>query len=221
MENENVKTYFTKKDDGDMRSSSENRMAFLCRNGLSKKQDVLMKQVHGSKIVIVDDGYITQECDGLITKRKDVVLFVNVADCLPILFFDPIKEVIAVAHAGRNGSFQNISGKMIKMFIESFHSDPKDIFVKIGPGINTCCYEVCAESYDYCDYVKENFGEEFVYGKNINIHGINEKQLLYSGVLKENIFHEDICTMCCGDKKYFSFRCGDIEKRFAGIITLN
>jgi polyphenol oxidase len=36
----------------------------------------------------------------LITSEKDLVLSVLVADCVPIIFYDEIKNIIAVAHAG-------------------------------------------------------------------------------------------------------------------------
>ena len=92
------------------------------KNNLSNKIDITMNLVHGNRICIVDSFYKTIECDGLISKRKDITLFVHVADCLPILFFDPSKEVIAVAHGGREGTFRNIVGEMINSFQDNFDS---------------------------------------------------------------------------------------------------
>ncbi|MDF1881249.1 laccase domain-containing protein [Sulfurimonas sp. MAG313] len=36
-----------------------------------------------------------------------------VADCIPILIYDPIQEVIAAVQAGRSGVFKNILSETI------------------------------------------------------------------------------------------------------------
>lgn len=42
------------------------------------------------------------ECyDAMVTNQRGVVLAAPGADCMPILFADPEKKVIGVAHAGR------------------------------------------------------------------------------------------------------------------------
>ncbi len=214
MNHKKIQGFFTTRKDGDMNIPQKREKVS------GGKEVVLMKQMHGSNILVVGDGYTKQEGDGLITQRKDVALFVRVADCLPILFFDPVREVIAVAHAGRQGTFQNISGKMIQTFVTLFQSKPEDILVEIGPGINVCCYEVCAKDNEHCLYVSEHFGEAYVHGKNIDIPGINKQQLVQAGVLSEHIFHKNVCTFCQGEN-YFSYRKGDLKERFAGVISFS
>ncbi len=216
MNTDFVKMLFSTKKYGDM-NYPNNMEDFLINNKIENKEIILMSQVHGDKIIVVGDKYERQECDGLITKRKDAALFVLVADCFPILFFDSTKEIIAVVHAGRDGTFKNISGKMIKKFVFEFGSNIDNIFVEIGPGVGACCYEVCSENYMYCNYVRDNFGEEFILGKNIDLLGINKKQLLEIGILEKNITIQNLCTIC--DDSYFSFRKGSKKERFAGVIT--
>lgn len=219
MKNDLVKTFFTKKEDGDMRFSLENRMKFLEKHGLSDKSGVLMKQIHGFEIVVVNDDYESTECDGLITDKKDVALFVRAADCIPVLFFDFIKEVIAVAHAGREGGFQNIAGKMIQKFQDEYNSKPEDITIELGPSAGVCCYEVGNEINKHLDFVCNNYGEKYISDLNIDLPEIIKFQLLNSGVNEKNISVSQVCTLCSG-KDYFSYRKNQTSDRFAGVICL-
>ena len=106
---------------------------------------VHMNQIHGDKIVIIDkDTDLTKipQCDAMITKEKEIPLMVMVADCIPILIYDPIKKVIAVVHAGRTGVFLKILTKTLQMMQRSFKSSAEDLLIVLGPSIRNCCYEV-------------------------------------------------------------------------------
>lgn len=75
----------------------------------NKRTLVHMKQIHSDIVHIVSDDNNFDNpptCDALITDKKNIPLMVMVADCSPILFYDKTKEVIAVAHAGRQGTFK-------------------------------------------------------------------------------------------------------------------
>jgi len=112
---------------------------------------VHMKQIHSDlvKVVTPDDNFDNPPtCDALITNQKNTPLMVMVADCSPILFYDDVKKVIAVAHAGRAGAFKNICANVINSFVNEFGSCVSDIRVSIGPAICKDCYEVGEEIYE-------------------------------------------------------------------------
>ena len=117
------------------------------RKALAKKYNFdikklqYMEQFHSNIVKIVND-INPNKCDALITNKTNTPLMVMVADCIPILFFDPIKKVIGVAHAGREGTFNNIIKNTIDKMIEAYNCEPKDIEVELGPSIQKCCYEV-------------------------------------------------------------------------------
>lgn len=216
---EKVNTFFTTISNGPM-AIRKNRRIFLKEQGLSGRRDITMNQVHGNKIVLVDDNYEDgSRCDGLITRRKDVALFCVGADCPPVLFFDPEKDVIAVAHCGRCGTFARIAEKMVVALGKVFGSSPEDLLVSIGPGIGPCCYEV---SQEMVDTVANDFGDNFVIGRRIDLQMINRKQLLDVGVKSYHIRVSRVCTMC--NKNYYSYRGMEMEighiKHIAGIIAL-
>lgn len=175
-----------------------------------------MDQIHSNDVEVVVDNKDLYKCDGLITNKKDIVLMVMVADCIPILFFDKVKGVIGVVHAGRNGTFLDISSNTIKKMKSEYFCEVKDIEVLLGPSIQKCCYEV---SQEMADIVNKNFGKEFSNGRYMDLQGINKKQLISNGIKEKNIKISTICTKCSG-KNYFSYRLDNSCGRFAGIISI-
>ncbi len=189
-----------------------------------KKTLVHMKQIHSNIVHIVtsDDNFKNPPtCDALITDKPNTPLMVMVADCSPILFYDDIKKVIAVAHAGRQGAFKNIVQNVIESFNNSYGSNTEDILVSVGTSIGECCYEVGVEIYEEA---KELDLEYSMTKKDnsyyLNIRNILKTQLLKSGIKKENIEISKECT-CCQSSKYFSYRANGVTGRFAGVIKLN
>lgn len=189
-----------------------------------KESLIHMKQIHSNFIHVVkdNDNFDTAPtCDALITNKTNTPLMVMVADCSPVLFYDDNKQVIAVAHAGRQGAFKNIIKNVIDSFTNEFNSDVKDIHVSVGASIGSCCYEVGGEVYDETkklgleDSISKKEGSFY-----LDIGSILKKQLLTCGVKKENIEFSDECTKCKNDK-YFSYRAEPSTGRFAGVIKLN
>ncbi|MCL2670163.1 MAG: peptidoglycan editing factor PgeF, partial [Syntrophaceae bacterium] len=115
---------------------------------VSEGRLVLMEQVHGDRVCVLDSQNDPPTwipgCDGLITSRPGIALAVKTADCVPLLFLDPFRQVIGVAHAGWRGTALGIAGKMVRLFEERFGTRQEDLLVAIGPAIGQCCYEVDA-----------------------------------------------------------------------------
>lgn len=174
-----------------------------------------MEQIH-SNIVNIVSHKNPQKCDALITNKKNIPLMVMVADCIPILFYDDIKKVIGVAHAGREGTFKNICKNTIEQMKKEYDCKVENIEVNLGISIQKCCYEV---NEQMAAFVKNNFGFKFVENRNIDLQGINKKQLLATGVLEENITVSKICTKC-SNEPYFSYRKDKNCGRFAGLIMM-
>ncbi len=186
---------------------------------------VHMNQIHKDNIYIVDkthDYANIPACDALITKEKKVPLMVMVADCIPILVYDPVNKIIAAVHAGRAGVFSEIIPKTINKMKNAFKSDPKHLLVSFGPSIQQCCYEVGyeikieAEKLDYTYAIKTENDNYY-----LDLIAIANQQLDKSGIQRNNIENSLYCTACNTDT-FYSHRaergkCG----RFAGVIMLN
>ncbi len=192
------------------------------RKNLAKKYNYdnkklqYMEQIHSNIVRDISSTKNPQKCDALITNKINIPLMVMVADCIAILFYDSVQKVIAVAHAGRAGTFENISGNTINKMIEDYNCKAKNIEVTLSASIQKCCYEV---SQKLADETALLFGKEFVNHRNIDLQGINKKQLLEKGIKKENIDISNICTKC-SNQPYFSYRKDKNCGRFAGIIML-
>nr|WP_312577274.1 peptidoglycan editing factor PgeF [Sedimentibacter sp.] len=189
-------------------------------------------QTHTSNIRYVtedDKGKIYDETpgykdvDGLITDKQNIILSTSHADCTPIFFYDPVRRVIGMAHAGWRGTVKNIAGNMIQKFAEDFNSNPKDIIAVIGPSLGQCCFEVDKDVAEIILSTNKDY-EEFMEIKGIKYHfdlwAINKYILLSQGLKSENIEISGLCTKCNNDL-FFSHR-GQKGKRglMSGIIMM-
>ena len=220
-----IKYYFSTSEDGNLayhvndikENVDKNRQNVALKMDYENKDLVYMNQVHGNNVQIVDENSpkLIDDCDGIITKSKNLPLMVMVADCIPILFFDEIQGVIAAVHAGRNSTFLRISQITANKMINELGCNPNNIKVIMGPSIQKCCYEVNEE---LLQIVKTSFGEEFCKEKNIDLQAINIKLLEELGI--RNIRVSQICTKC-SNEPFYSFRQNPKTGRFAGIIKLS
>lgn len=195
----------------------------LLSEELGYKKDALvhMKQIHSDIVHVVseqDDFHTPPTCDALVTNRKNVPLMVMVADCTPVLFFDPTCKAIGVAHSGRAGTFGNIVKNVVETMKKEYGSKPEEIIVSIGSAIGACCYEVGAEIYEEAQefrYAFEKRGESYF----LDINKIILKQLKECGIKEEHIQNEGVCSSC-NTEQYFSYRAEGQTGRFAGILML-
>ena len=220
-----IKYYFTTTNDGNLayhvddikENVDKNREGVATLMEYKNEDLVYMNQVHGNNVQIVDENSpkLIDNCDGIITKTKELPLMVMVADCIPILFFDEIQGVIAAVHAGRNSTFLKIAQITANKMMNELGCIANNIKVIMGPSIHSCCYEV---SDELLNIVKTSFGEKFCKGNNIDLHGINIMLLEEVGI--KHIRVSEICTKC-SNEPFYSFRKNPKTGRFAGIIKLS
>ncbi len=192
------------------------------RKELAKKYNfdlenlIYMNQVHGNNVEIVtkDSPRLIKDCDGIITNEKNLTLMVMVADCIPIIYIDKSKGVIAAVHAGRNSTFQRIAEITVQKMVKEFNCNVNDIEVILGPSIQKCCYEVNSE---LSNIVKSSFSDEFVDGRLIDLQGINKMLLKSQGISSIRIYNT--CTKC-SNEPYFSFRKDKNCGRFVGLVSI-
>ncbi len=199
---------------------------FLKVFGLTKSNLIMMEQVHGGKVKIVKDedkGEVIKAVDGLVTDQPGIILGVKVADCMPLLFFDPKKKIIGIAHAGWKGVLLEIAKEMVER-MKMLGSQPKDVFVGAGPHIGGCCYSVDKERKN--KFIKKfgDLSEMILKNKNkfyLNLAVPLKVQLIEQGIQNKNIEFSTACTSCQIDE-FFSYR-RDSEETYGeilGIISL-
>ena len=192
-------------------------------------------QAHTDKIQIVEKHILENEpdfnlevydkTDGLITNKKDIALATTNADCILLLFFDPVNKVIANVHSGWRGTIQRISVKTVQKMVNKFNCKPENIICCICPSIRKCHFEVEND-------VKEIFEKKFKDLKieqnndimekqkdkekwNIDTVLINKILLKQEGLKQENIIDSGICSVCNSDLIH-SYR---VERQGYGLAT--
>lgn len=195
---------------------------------------VLSAQTHTTNIRIVgkeDWGKgITREkdyedIDGLMTNVTETPLVTFYADCIPLIFFDPQKNVIASSHSGWRGTVSRMGKVTVEAMTHNYGCNPKDIIVCIGPGICKNCYEVSADVADAFRQEFSNHFEKIVFPKEndkylIDLKKANEYILMEAGILKENIDNASPCT-CCNSDWLFSHRASNGKRgNLAAFIML-
>lgn len=161
--------------------------------------------------------------DGLITNKKDMLLATTNADCILLLFFDPVKKVIANTHSGWRGTLQRIGVKTVKKMQKEFNCCPEDIICCICPSIRKCHFEVEKEVRDSfekefqdMEEINEIIEETIPEQKwNIDTVKINQILLQREGLKPENIIDSGICSVCNADNIH-SYR---VEKQGYGLNT--
>lgn len=181
---------------------------------------VFSAQTHTTNIRCVDEkdagkGIIKEkdydDIDGLITDKLNLPLVTFYADCVPLLFYDPVKKVIASSHSGWRGTVSRMGRATVVKMCEEYGCNPSDIIACIGPSICKDCYEV---SEDVAiafmkEFEKEGY-EDIVFDIGntkylIDLRKANHVILRSAGIREENIDDEKICT-CCNSDRFFSHR---------------
>ncbi len=181
----------------------ENRRLFYERIGVpTGSKFVYQNQVHSANIHLVSgDEDIVKESDALITEAVNVVLAVSIADCTPILVYEPERKLIAAIHAGWRGTEQLITFSTIKNMI-ALGAKPEKMYAFIGASASVENYEVGEEVATLFEKV---YYEEKPNGKcMLDIKKANRDQLLISGVPLEQIEISPRCTIY--DLRLHSYR---------------
>lgn len=144
--------------------------------------------------------------DGVITNEQNVILATASADCILLLFYDPVKKVIANTHSGWQGTLKQISINTVKKMTEEYNSNPKDIICCIAPSISKEMFEVEIDVYEkFYNKFKDirRVDEVFQIGEvkegnqkyHIDTVLINRVILEDFGLKSENILESKICTV--------------------------
>ena len=171
------------------------------------------KQTHTDRVEKIEDGdegiYNKKydNVDGLVTDKKGKVLMLSFADCTPLLFYDPVRNVIANTHSGWKGTLQTIGIKTIEKMKKEYNCKADDIICCIGPHVRKCHFEVDKDVRDlFYNKFKEVIEiEEIITYKPendkyyINTAEINKQILKKAGLNEENIIDSNICTVCNSD----------------------
>lgn len=207
-----------------------NRTLIAEEIGMNPESWTCGEQVHKNEVAIVTEqdkgrGFLDrksafQDTDGLLTNVRGILLSSFYADCVPLYFFDPVKEVVGLAHAGWKGTVAGIAERMIARMEEHYGCEREDIRTAIGPSIGSCCYEVddyvmnqVKVWYEVSDGTEKHKGSTYEAchkpvsgGKSmLDLKEVNRHIMIKAGILPEHIEITSWCTSC-HPELFFSYR---------------
>lgn len=175
------------------------------------KQLLWCDQIHSAHIADATDPYVAHQltrgaiqADGILCADASHVALIMVADCNPVLVYDPKCNVFALLHAGRAGVCGRILTQAVQV-LKAKGSKPSDLLVFVGSSIRSCCYEI---SLSLCEQIANNFGEQYIRIRNgsgmLDLIAMLQDECSALGIKDEHLEILDSCTAC--DERLFSYR---------------
>ncbi|MDX9991786.1 MAG: peptidoglycan editing factor PgeF [Anaerolineales bacterium] len=186
-------------------------------------------QVHSADVVIATAPHesVPREfkADAIITDNPAVTLLMRFADCTPILFFDPIRQALGIAHAGWLGTVRRAASAAVAAMQSAYGCDPANLLAAIGPAIGPDHYQVGPEVVEkahhaYGAQAAALFHDVGGPRPHFDLWSANRLDLEQAGLQPGNIAVCEICT-ACNPQDWYSHR---QEKgktgRFGALIAL-
>jgi YfiH family protein len=211
----------------------ENRRRAAGALGADLGDLVFCEQAHGRQVRVVtrsdrgkgahDRADAIQATDALVTAEPNVALVVMVADCVPIVLYDPVGHVLACVHAGWRGTVARVCEATVQV-MASLGSRPGDLIAGMGPAIAPDRYQVGAEVKEAAaealgvhapDALRPDRSGKWLF----DLWRANRLVLEESGVLARNI-HVSRTPTGSGAGLFFSDREARPCGRFAAIARL-
>jgi len=211
---QNINAFFTtrqtviKSKDESLQNLVEENKKLICRYlKIQEKNLISPCQTHTANIDTAQENKLVYpDTDALIVTNENLGIFLNFADCTPVILYDKKQNIAAIAHAGWRGTAQKISAATVEKMQKDYGSNPADILAVIGPAISLCCYNVGEEVFQKLALTVKNMDGLYEKKDNkifVDLKGINKRQLEQSGI-KEI----DVCPYCtvCDNDNFFSYR---------------
>lgn len=203
----------------------ENRRRIL--KAMNLRMCVSALQTHSKNVLVIDGkmkermfggGQKTvevEDTDAFVTNQPGVGLMMKVADCQAIIFYDPGKKILAVAHAGWRGLKQDISGAVIAEMVK-LGSTPSHILVGISPSLGFAH----SEFTNPLEELGANFAP-FIKGNKVDMWEFSRKQLMGHGVEERKIEIARVDTADAEEgARFFSHRREGETGRFAVVAVI-
>lgn len=203
----------------------DNRKRFASKLWFGLDSFIFVNQVHWNLVKVLDNGDMWKwslnidenfSWDALVTRDKNIVLSILVADCVPVIFYDDVNSIVWVAHAWWRGTFwwivKNTINEMLKI-----GANISEIKVIIWPSISKSSYEVWKDVWDnFRGQVKTKLIDKKQF---LDLKLENKLQAIESWIKESNISIVEIDTFV--DKRFFSARRDWFSKgRFGAFIWI-
>jgi purine-nucleoside/S-methyl-5'-thioadenosine phosphorylase / adenosine deaminase len=219
----------------DPEAVAENRRRLAAALGVDRL--TIADQRHTDRVAIVTTGLAGRGHDGtadsvaafpatdaMITMVPGAALAILVADCAPVVLYDPVRRAAGVAHSGRAGTLRGVVPKTVGAMAAAFGTVPADLLIGIGPAIGAASYEIGQAEASQVTAVFGAAGTELLTpGRpghaTFDLTGAIRRQLRTAGVSPGNVHDLAIDTRTATDD-FFSDRAARPCGRFAAVALL-
>src|SRR5690606_15412799 len=129
------------------------------------------------------------------------------ADCIPMVFADPVARVCGAAHAGWRGTVAGVARNVVARMV-ALGARAEDIRVALGPSIGACCFEVGDEVVERFEAALPGLPGLVVAGprkRHVDLRVATRALLEAAGVAPQHIDDRPPCTRC-NPERFFSYR---------------
>lgn len=194
----------------------ENRRRLCQTIGCSLHQLTMAQQTHEDHVVAVGESECgsgagsyqdaLEHTDALMTNIPGIPLMICIADCVPVILFDPVHKACAVIHDGWRGTVARLAAKTVFAMRLAYGSLPEHLLAYVGPSISAPHFEVSEDTaqqfidmgYDSCVICQNKT-------RMIDLWQANRRLLLDAGLRDKHI---TVTTSCVFEEegKFFSYR---------------
>lgn len=212
-----------------LREDEREWAAVAASMGVQTTRLLLIRQVHGVAVAIVRRGHAADwqrpEADAIVSDDPSVAVGVRVADCAPVLLFDPVRHVVGAAHAGWRGTAAGASVATVRALHDTFGSQPADLVAAIGPCLGRCCGEVGPDvlaAFRAGGAGEPSMQAWFTPGTGdrsfLDLERANRDQLVGAGVDPARVFAPGLCTRTHRTRLHSYRAAGAAAGRLLGVI---
>jgi len=145
-------------------------------------------------------------------------LFLPVADCIPIILYDPVARVLGLVHGSRESTVRKIAAKTVRLMAQHFGARPLRMVAGLGPGIRTYDLEwfepPADDKKEWQQFLTIVEGGRRV---RVDLFGFNVHLLKTVGIPENQIEASPVDTFV--DDRFFSHRAGR-KGRFACAVGM-
>lgn len=195
----------------------QNRMNIAEKLGFPFAAWTCAEQVHQNTVQVVTSDHAgsgrcsredaIQSTDALITNEPNIWLTSFYADCVPLYFYDPVRKVIGLAHAGWKGTVSSIAACTIDAMVDTYGCEFDHVMAAIGPAIGACCYEVDTTVIQHVEAAQMMEGATLKPNGRywLDLKLLNRQIMIKAGIMPSQIEISHRCTACQSDL-FFSHR---------------
>ncbi|XP_015281419.1 PREDICTED: laccase domain-containing protein 1 [Gekko japonicus] len=188
-----------------------------------------IKVNHASDVWVMGKAQ-PESYDGIVTDQAGVAIAAPGADCIPLLFADPVRKACGAAHSGWQGTLLGVSMATVGAMVAEYGCRVEDIRVVLGPSVGPCCFTLPQESAKQFHRTDPKCVRHLESAKpSVDIRRATRVLLEAGGILPQNIQDDSVmdplqnltlCTSCHPDQFYSHVRDGENFGTQIGFIAI-